>query len=629
MTADEYRATREALRAAGLLRETTRFAYVGLEEPPKPDVLAHRDGDPVSRAARAFLIDVHTGQSDDVVVDLTAGRVTRQHRLDPRADGQVPILDEDFAKADELVHADPHWQAAMARRGLTDLSLVRACPLTAGSFGLDGEDGRRMVRVLAFVQEHPKDLAWAHPVDGVVAYVDLIEGTVLSVVDAAGHPVPAETGDYDEPAVRGPERTTLRPIEITQPEGVSFTLDGHRLQWEGWSLRVGFDAREGLVLHQIDVQDRPVVYRASIAEMVVPYGDPAPARFFQTYFDNGEYLIGKFANSLELGCDCLGEIVYLDATVADDHGEPRVIRNAVCIHEEDFGVLWKHTDIFSGSAQTRRQRRLVISFFCTVGNYDYGFYWYLYLDGTIEFEAKLTGVVWTAAYPGPGHPYATEVAPGLAAPAHQHLFSARLDMTVDGTTNAVDEIDVRGLPVGPDNPYGNAIVRDVTRLRRESQADRLAAPEKGRVWRIANPGVRNRLGQETAYVLHPQPGPTLLADGSTTLARRAAFATRHLWVTAYDPAERYPAGDFVNQHPGGAGLPAFRAADRDIDGTDIVLWHTFGPTHFPRPEDWPVMPVERCGFALRPYGFFDRNPTLDIPMSAAGDHCHADNAHQH
>jgi primary-amine oxidase len=94
---------------------------------------------------------------------------------------------------------------------------------------------------------------------------------------------------------------------------------------------------------------------------------------------------------------------------------------------------------------------------------------------------------------------------------------------------------------------------------------------------------------------------------------RAGFAANHLWVTRYDPAQRYPAGDFVNQHPGGAGLPAYVAADRDIDGADIVLWHTFGPTHFPRPEDWPVMPVARCGFTLKPTGFFDRNPALDVP----------------
>jgi primary-amine oxidase len=138
---------------------------------------------------------------------------------------------------------------------------------------------------------------------------------------------------------------------------------------------------------------------------------------------------------------------------------------------------------------------------------------------------------------------------------------------------------------------------------------------------VSNPDSRNRLGQPVAYVLRPDGQQTLHADAGSSIARRATFATKNLWVTRYDPAERYPAGDQVNQHPGGGGLPAFVAQDRPIDGQDIVLWHTFGTTHFPRPEDWPVMPVDRCGFSLRPAGFFDRNPTLDVPASTS-THCH-------
>jgi primary-amine oxidase len=349
--------------------------------------------------------------------------------------------------------------------------------------------------------------------------------------------------------------------------------------------------------------------------MVVPYGDPR-FRYWQTYFDTGEYLVGKFANSLERGCDCLGEIAYLDATVANDFGAPQVISNAICIHEEDFGILWKHTDLFNGSTQTRRQRRLVVSLWSTVGNYDYGFYWYFYLDGTIEHEIKLTGSLFTSGYPGGDYPYAAEVAPGLGGPVHQHLFSARLDMTVDGMANAVEEVDVCGLPVGPENPYGNAMAQAVTRLRTESQATRRCDGSRGRTWRVVSTERVNRFGRPVSYTLYPEASPTLLADPGSSVHARAGFATNHLWVTRYDPAQRYPAGDFVNQNPGGAGLPAFIAGDRDIDGTDIVLWHTFGPTHFPRPEDWPVMPVARCGFTLKPTGFFDRNPALGVPPPA-------------
>ncbi len=614
-TEAEYLAGRDILSAAGRLGDPVRFAYYGLEEPPKASVQA---GDATDRRLRAFLLNTETGESVDAVVSLRTNAVVSVRTLEPSSDGQLPIVGSEFALVDDITKADPGWLAAMAKRGLNDVTKIRTCPITMGVPDGSGEK-RRFVRVLAFVQAREHDLPWAHPVDGVTAYVDLIEKKVFRVDDEFVAPVPVESGDYDDPSVRGPHRTTLKPIEITQPEGPSFVLDGNLLRWQDWELRVGFDAREGLTLHEISVAGRPLIYRASVAEMVVPYGDPV-FRYWQTYFDSGEFLVGVYANSLELGCDCLGEIAYLDAVVTDEHGQPRVIRNAICIHEEDFGILWKHTDIFNGSAQSRRQRRLVVSFFTTVGNYDYGFYWYFYLDGTIELEIKATGVVFTSSFTSGG--YATEVAPGLGAPVHQHLFSARLDMQVDGVANAVEEVDVHGLPIGPANPYGNAIGHTVTRLTRESHAARVNDATRGRTWRVVNPESLNRYGQPVGYTLYPEPAPVLLADPSAPLTRRAGFATSHLWVTRYDHAERYPAGDFVNQHPGGAGLPAWTAADRDIDGQDIVLWHTFGPTHTVRPEDWPVMPVARCGFVLKPTGFFPRNPTLDVPPPAA--HCSHD-----
>nr|WP_246846343.1 primary-amine oxidase [Humibacter ginsenosidimutans] len=523
----------------------------------------------------------------------------------------------------------------MRTRGLTDVSQLRVNPLSAGVAAAD-EQGRRLQRCFTFVQKTPQDLGWAHPVDGVTVIVDVVTREVLDVIDYVELPVPPEDGNFHLPEwVDEPPRAGLKPIEISQPEGPSFTIDGDGvLEWAGWRLQVGFDQREGLVLHNVSINDhgeqRPILYRASIAEMVVPYGDPGPQRWFQNFFDCGEYLLGGFANSLELGCDCVGDITYLDATLADNAGNVRVIPQAICIHEEDTGILWKHFDNWNGSSDSRRNRRLVVSFFVTVGNYDYGFYWYFSLDGNIELEVKATGVVFTSAFRGDDYPYASELAPGLGAPYHQHLFSARLDTMLDGLDNAVDELEAVVIPRGPQNPSGTGYTQSVTRLRTESEAQRLADNGKNRVWRVSNPSVRNRLGGAAGYVLHPEGRPVLLADADSDIHARATFTTKHLWVTPYAPDELYPAGDFVNMHPGGAGIPAWTAADRNVDDTDIVLWHTFGLTHFPRVEDWPIMPVDTAGFVFKPYGFFDRNPTLDIPPS---DHCapgeHSSAGHDH
>jgi primary-amine oxidase len=631
---EEVTAVRGILERAGLWAETSRIAYLGLVEPRRG---TPADA-PVDRRFRVFLHDAAGAPPHDVTVSVTRGEVDSDVELDTAASGELPVLEEEFEAVEEILTADARWLAALQTRGL-DPAKVRVAPLSAGVFEYPGEKGRRILRGLAFVQEHEADSPWAHPVDGLVAYVDVVNRSVDQVLDFGAVPVPAEHGNFTDPELTGPVRTTQRPIEITQPEGPSFTVTGgNHVEWERWSLDIGFDVREGLVLHNISFDDaaagdpgdrrptrrRRILDRASIAEMVVPYGDPSPVRSWQNYFDTGEYLVGQFANSLELGCDCLGEITYLSPVVSDAFGNPRTIRNGICMHEEDWSILAKHSDLWSGVNYVRRNRRLVISFFTTIGNYDYGFYWYLYLDGTIEFEAKATGVVFTSAQPSADYPYSSEMAPGLGAPFHQHLFSARLDFALDGGPNRVEEEDAVRVPMGPGNERGNAFTRRRTVLARESEAARDADMTVGRSWVVTNPESRNRLGEPVGYKIHSQGMPTLLADPASSVAGRAAFATKALWVTQYDPAERYPTGDFVNQHPGGAGLPAYQAQDRGLDGTDLVVWHTFGLTHFPRPEDWPIMPVDHVGFKIRPEGFFDRSPVLDVPAPApgGGSHCH-------
>ncbi|MDO5493839.1 MAG: primary-amine oxidase [Nesterenkonia sp.] len=616
-TPEEIGRVRELLTEDGLFGDTVRMAYLGLLDPPRgtaPDA-------EVPRRFRVFLLDVAGGRPRDVVVDLTAETIESSTELDTTATGELPIMEEEFEAVEEILSTDPEWLAALERRGL-EVAAVRVAPLSAGVFEYPEERGRRILRGLAFLQHHEADSAWAHPIDGLVAYVDVTNRAVDQVLDLGIMPIPEEHGNYTEPDLTGPLRTSQRPIEITQPEGSSFTVtDGNHVEWERWSLDVGFDMREGLVLHNIAFDDgerrRRILDRAAIAEMVVPYGDPSPVRSWQNYFDTGEYLVGQWANSLELGCDCLGEITYLSPWVVTNTGEPRQIRNGICMHEEDWSVLAKHSDLWSGVAYTRRNRRLVISFFTTVGNYDYGFYWYLYLDGTVEFEAKATGVVFTSAVPEGSTDFASEMAPGLGAPFHQHLFSARLDFSLDGGPGRVEEEDAVRLPISETNPRGNAFTRRRTLLASEQEAVRDADQSVGRTWVVTNPESANRLGEPVGYKLHPVGLPTLLAAEGSSIHRRATFASKALWVTQHREDQRYPTGDFPNQHSGGAGLPAWIAEDRSLDGEQLVLWHSFGLTHFPRVEDWPIMPVDTVGFKLRPEGFFDRSPVLDVPPPAA------------
>jgi len=425
------------------------------------------------------------------------------------------------------------------------------------------------------------------------------------------------------PEFNQPLRNDIAALTITQPDGPGFQVRGHEITWQRWRMNAFLLPIEGLVLQGIEFRDggewRSVMHRASLSEMVVPYGETASNHLWRCAFDAGEFGLGKLANSLTLGCDCLGEIVYMDAVLASETGEPQVIHNAICIHEEDDGILWKHTDWVTDKVEVRRSRRLVVSSIATVGNYEYGFFWYFYMDGTIQFEAKLTGIMQTKGIEADApNESGTRVGENIVATIHQHLFSFRLDMEIDGWNNRVYQNDVYAPPVGSDNEQGNAISVRKTLVETENSIDGMIDPLSARNWTVVSSHRKNAWGTPTGYKLLPGwANSTLFAQSPSHVAARAGFAKRNVWVTPYDPSEMRAAGDFPNQNRNEIGLPVWVQADRSTVDTDVVLWYNLGVTHIPRVEDWPVMPVERAGFMLVPVSFFDRNPTLDVPPSVA------------
>ncbi len=578
-----------------------------------------RDGsEDARRFAEVIVHDRSAGDTRTVRVDLEAGAVDREH-VDHGV--QPAMTTEEFLRVQQAVRDAPEFRAALERRGIDDLSLVDVDPVSAGAYGRPEEQGgRRLARVLAYVRPEPGGNAYARPIEGVFGLVDVHTNEIVHFEDRDPVAMPTEEGEFR--ADRLTLRADVRPIHISQPEGPSFTVDGHEVRWQKWRLNVGFSMREGLVLHRIGYEDdgrlRPVLHRASFAEMVVPYADPD--RFYQTPLDIGEFNIGTMTNSLTLGCDCLGVIHYFDAAYADSDGNPVVVPNAICLHEEDDGLLWKHTDFRTGHVEVRRGRRLVVSSIVTVGNYEYGFFWYFGQDGTITGEVKATGIVATQAVADGVTPaYAKLVAPNLAAIHHQHVFCARLDFALDGGRSTVLETETVAIPEGPDNPHGNAWTTVSRPLRSELEARRDIDITTARGWTVVSPESLNAVGQPVGYRLITGENTVPFSAPGSSARRRAAFMDHHLWVTRYAEDERYPAGEYPYQHEGGDGLPRWVQADRSLENEDLVVWYSMNHHHVPRPEDWPVMPVARLGFTLKPWGFFDRSPALDVPPTQPGE----------
>ena len=627
LSAEEIRQAAAVLRRDRGVGDGWRFASIELKEPSKTDLAALEAGDLTRREATVVCWNRADGQAYRAVVSLTGDEVSGWAHLP----GQQPNMTVDeWHECDVMLRSAPAFIRALEKRGITDLSRVLSDMWAYGAAVVPQRyAGRRIGWCDVWCRGSEKGNPYARHLSGLHPVVDLNTMELLELEDShAGSQEPEGTGLE----VRGeylPDLLPVRlrevaPLRVTQPEGAGFTLDGTLLSWQNWQLRLGFNCREGLVLHQVTFQDgdrrRPVAHRLSFAEMVVPYRDASPDHYRRTAFDIGEWGLGFMTTSLALGCDCLGEITYVDAVVHDSAGEPQTIANAICVHEEDSGVLWKHVDERAG-AEVRRSRRLVVSFHVTVANYEYLVYWRFYQDGGIECEVRATGIMVTShtAAPGSRPANGTLVDHGLYAPYHQHFIVARLDLDVDGSDNTVYVTESR--PAGPadDDPYALGLTVTSTPLRTEAEGrqDYDWATQRG--WKVVNDNVTNGLGTKVGYKLIPSASFPPLLDPASPAFQRAQVIGHTLWVTPYREDERWPCGDFPVQAERDTGLPVWTAANRSIENTDVVLWYVFGLHHITRPEDWPVMPADIVSFWLKPFGFFDRNPALDVPP--AESHC--------
>lgn len=615
--------------------------------------------------------DLVTGRAYDASLDASDIDAIRVVKVEQLEQGVQPALTlEELVMSEEAIRKDARVVQAAADVGVK----VEELYCDGWSIGWDERfPDRRVQQCLCYARLGKDENQYAHPLD-FLPIVDNLTGEVLAI-DYPAHRVakggklntdstaPPTEASFDKPDSRDrvpppqakhdylPDlatrvdsskpiemRTDIKPLHVLQPEGVSFKRSGNVLEWGKFKLHVGFHPREGLVLSNVVYKDdevpgfskaspkeRPLFYRLSVAEMVVPYSEPAHPHYRKFAFDVGEYGLGFLANSLSLGCDCLGSIEYMDGHVAKHDGTVDTIKNAICIHEEDGGLLWKHTDYRPGGrSHNVRARKLVFSMVCTVANYEYQFNWILHLDGNIELEIKLTGILnlYQLAQGESTGGYGTEVAPRINAHYHQHLFSVRIDSHIDGQFNSISEQQIERSPYpskSAENWAGNAFTAPKRILQTAGEAVRDTNAEVERSWTLVNENVTHySSGNPVGYKIMCKDMPRMYANHDGIAAVRAPFAKHSIWTVPYHPKERYPSGMFVPQTykaPKDSIEEWVGDGKASVANKDIVTYVTVGTTHIPRPEDFPVMPSETCRFMLKPVGFFRRNPTLDVPAT--------------
>ncbi|KIW11821.1 hypothetical protein PV08_09094 [Exophiala spinifera] len=620
------------------------FRVITLSEPPKADMIKYLEaehGDYLQTITlpRLAMVQTFLGPRDSshyyqLKVDVETGGIVEQKQL-VGCHGHVDATDMQRAERECL--NDARVQAAIRDMKLPAGAEVKIEPWTYATDGMnDMSEKITMCYFYMKLIDHPDANHYAYPLDLCVEMSG--DARVLQIFylpPGTSNDISTSAQAYDEKKIHGSEieyhpdlrttqRTTTKPYRVSQPDGPSFQVQGNLLQWEKWRFRVGFNYREGLTLHDVRYDGRSVFYRLSLAEMFVPYGDPRMPYTRKAAFDLGNDGAGCTANNLQLGCDCLGHIKYFDGWHSTSAGDPLKLPNAVCCHEIDDGILWKHTNFRTGNAVVTRSRVLVLQTIITVSNYEYIFAFQFGQDASLHYEVRATGIVSTVPI-GVGEkvPFGTAVAPGVLAPYHQHLFSLRIDPAVAGYQNSLVIEESHAMPIQDPqvhNPFGVGYTTESRVVENECGLD--LDHSVNRVFKIVNEQVINPVtGGPVGYKLAPCYSQLLLAHPSSYHAKRSEYGAHAVWVTRHSDDELFPSGHHTMQSLGGQGIASWikdrqeKKQPTSVKNSDIVVWHTFGSTHNPRVEDWPVMPTEKMIVGMKPVNFFTSNPAIDVPVS--------------
>lgn len=622
LTASEIDRAVAILTAAKKVDAETRYPTITLLENPKAEVLKWSAGQPFERRAHVdYLRGGHLFGAD---LNLTEGKIDG---LTEVKDRQSAILFEEFLGASEVVKKDARWRAAMRKRGITSFDNIVCAPLTVGPVIDPRYRGFRLLKVPCFDKTGAVNNVYGRPIENLMAIVDVHKRAVLDVIDQGVVPIPKDvpSESYD-PATSTRQQT--KPVLIASPNGPNFTIDGSLVNWDKWNFHLRVDKRLGPVISRITYRDgneqRQVAYEMSTAEMFVPYMEPSQTWAYRAYMDIGEYGFGALSSPLKPGSDCPVNAKFLDAVISDDHGKPMTLKNVVCVFERDTAEpLWRHYEFFTESHESRPNVELVVRMAPEVGNYDYLLDYAFNRRGEIEVRVGAYGIIATRgvktknmgdATAQEDTKYGTLVAPNLVGVNHDHFMSFRIDLDIDGQSNrlVIDKFVKRRL-VG--NPLRHSLW----------QVDRSVVPTEGALdtmdepawYRIESESRRNAMGNPTSFQLVPGHSDLSILDSDEPQQQRASFSSAGLWVTRYNPNERFAAGAYPNQNHEVEGLPKFVADRQSVVNQDLVLWYTVGFHHQTRSEDWPVMPGMWHSFKIRPFNFFDRNPGLDVPPADA------------
>jgi primary-amine oxidase len=614
----EYWSVYDALKESGNLTDETLFASVLLRPPDKQFVLAWQPGQAMPRAADVVLL--RQGKSFAGVIDIVGKKVLRWEEL---KDAQAPFLLSEVRATGEVIKKDPRVIEALKKRGITDLRTVQ-CGANPVAYRAIPEQATQRIGFGSCTQTRGVYHGWGRSIEGLTFQFDMTAKKVLKVVDTDLSPVPSGDTNYEEiPETPRPHTT---PIATSQPMGPGYKIEKGEVEWQNWRFRFRIDPRVGLVLNLVRYVDqgkpRSILYEGSVSELFVPYMDTANGWNNRTFFDAGQFYSqnGGMLKPVLSGLDCPAHATFFDGIVPSESGAPNLKSNMACLFERHpESPAWRHGQ--GSEVYGRPSRQLVLRSAAVIGNYDYILDWRFDPDGTIEVAVGATGAIETRSTVQKvakehGHDeYGQLVAEHTLGVHHDHFFSYRLDLDVDGAANSFVKHSMVPKRLENDPMRKSIWVAEHSVAKKEKDAILDIRLDQPSMWMFVNPAVKGPLGYPVGYEVMPGATAKSLMTPDDPTQKLGAFSAHQFWVTPHNPEERYASGTYPTSSAANEGLALWTQANRPIANTDIVGWYTLGFHHIPRSEDWPVMPTMWHHFHIRPFHFFQANPVLDLPKS--------------
>ena len=596
-----------------LLGADKHLQLLTLDEPHKDDFLKGE------RHGKAIIISSSDKKQYSIRLNLKNGQIVDKRIIN---EGMPALTSKDFDLVEKLVKKDSRWLAGIQRRTMDPGDVFIEAWAPGDLTGLKLNENHRYVRATSYFTKDSMN-SYSRPIEGLYALIDITEQKVIQVLDNFVRPISKSRGDFITPVINGKE-----PQAEWTDRSNSISMANGKICWQNFCTRLKVDPREGLVLYDVNYDQRSILDRISLSEMVVPYGSPDPSWHWRCAFDEGEYGVGNNSVSLQVNRHFPEGAKTFDAFFAETDGSIKTVANAVAVYERPAGVYWSHYDMKQKKTAAIPAREMVVSYFFTVSNYDYGLQYVFSQDGSIEVEVILTGILQVQGSDAKecqrcetlknqnekyiaGDRYGTVVDKNLLAVIHQHFFNFRIDFSIEGHQNSVAQVEL-AQEAQNRNPYGNAFFVRESLLTSEFLAKKETSADKGRVFWFFNEAKRNSLGHFSGYVLEPKASGRTLSMAPGYLLKKAPFLKHDLWITPYRKGEMHAAGEFPNQQRFGHGLESWTKGNANLRNQDLVAWYTVGVNHIPRAEEWPIMPKHRAGFALRPMGFLTQSPATEV-----------------